>query len=390
MKQTFASVRNDWSVLLALAADQRVAPFLYHRITSQGWSEAVQADVLVQLRESYRASLLRNMGHYGEVRRVAECLQGAGIPVLLLKGAFLAATVYEHLALREMNDIDILVPQHQLPQAAALVQTLGYKPARQLSIVEDMEHSHHLPVFLRRPFGSLELHWNITRPTDTHAIDPTELWRCARPATIAGMDLLGLAPEDLLLHLCIHTSYQHQFAFGLRPFCDIAYTIEHYADAIDWNVLVGRCRQWGWQRGVYLAFTLAHELLGAAVPHEVLDTLRPSQINTQILAVAHEQIFTEKPFANSMPPKLAALGDTKNVQRWLSTLRSSIFVSTYQLSTLYQIAPDSPAIYLYYFVRTKDLLVRYSRQAFRLQQGDEQLHALARRKNALSDWLADG
>jgi hypothetical protein len=47
---------------------------------------------------------------------------------------------------------------------------------------------------------------------------------------------LGLGLEDLLLHLCFHTSFQHVFRFGgLRSFCDVATTLDERGPSVDWS-----------------------------------------------------------------------------------------------------------------------------------------------------------
>jgi hypothetical protein len=55
------------------------------------------------------------------------------------------------------------------------------------------------------------------------------------PVQIAGCDSLTPSPEDLLLHLCPHISYQNRFAFGLPPSCDIAETISRFDSTLDWQ-----------------------------------------------------------------------------------------------------------------------------------------------------------
>src|SRR6185436_11185739 len=54
--------------------------------------------------------------------------QGAGIDVLVLKGAALAQLVYPQPVLRPMRDIDILVRASDVYRAYALLPKIGFMP----------------------------------------------------------------------------------------------------------------------------------------------------------------------------------------------------------------------------------------------------------------------
>jgi hypothetical protein len=142
---------------------------------------------------------------------------------------------------REMSDLDILVRRDHLPQAVDAMRARGYSPARPFTIDADVAQFHHLPRFSHGEAAPIEVHWNITPPLDSHAIDPEELWVRAVPWSSAHIPALGLSLEDLLLHLCFHTSFQHQFQFGgLRALCDVATTLDEQGPSFDWRLLFGR------------------------------------------------------------------------------------------------------------------------------------------------------
>ncbi len=63
-----------------------------------------------------------------ELREVLAALAGAGLPVLLLKGAALAYTLYPEPHLRERCDTDLLLPSRdEAERAWRVLQTLGYQ-----------------------------------------------------------------------------------------------------------------------------------------------------------------------------------------------------------------------------------------------------------------------
>ena len=381
---------SDWEVLLEQVAIQRVSPLLYQRLKERDLDVVVPAAIMQTLHELYLPNSARNLRLYHELGEIVRTLQAANIPVIVLKGAYLAKAVYGNIALRPMVDIDLMVPQSDVPLVVEKLLALGYSPLSQFWIEAQFATSPHLPRFMKPGAVGIKVHWTITSPRRSYCIEVDELWARSSPVTLAGVEVLGLCPEDLLLHLCLHTSYQHQFTMGLRPFCDIAETIRCYGDNISWEHVRQRADQWRWRRGVYLALYLAREFVDAAVPDEVLHGLKPADFGETIVAAAKEQVFTDKAMAVALSTNLAPLWGPKRLWDKAVYLFKILFPPTQVMSTKYSASPDSPRIYLYYPVRLRDLLVRHGPMTWRLLRGDREMTPLAERKNTLWDWLAEG
>ena len=282
------------------------------------------------------------MRYYGELRRIVAALNDDGIPAIALKGIFLAEIVYGNIALREMNDIDLLVPENQVVATTATLSTLGYPPRTHDSAV-----IMHLPRFIKPNAAGVEVHWAITRPDRHYSIPVEVLWKRAVPVSIAGTMTNGLSAEDLLLHLCLHTSYQHQFTFGLRPFCDIAETIRHYGADLDWQELSQRGEERQWKKGVYLSLLLANDFVDAGVPVTILRDLRPQDLTQTVIKTAREQVFTDKTFAISVHPNLAkVLRDDKKKAGIMELLRN-VFLPREVMANMHNLDPTSPKLYFF-------------------------------------------
>ncbi len=63
---------------------------------------------------------------YQELERILQAFDEAGIPVIVLKGAALAATVYEDIGLRPMGDLDLLIHPEDFSQAIRRMRSLGF------------------------------------------------------------------------------------------------------------------------------------------------------------------------------------------------------------------------------------------------------------------------
>ena len=93
---------------------------------------------------------------------------------------------------------------------------------------------------------------------------------------LRGHDALVLCAEDFLLHLCVHLC-RHRFNGGVIALCDIAATISHHGDRLDWarfERLAAAARRF---RYAFVPLRLAADLMGADVPAPVLASLRASR-----------------------------------------------------------------------------------------------------------------
>lgn len=377
-----------WQALLALTAAQRVRPLLWHRLRQKGLVEAVPARMAEALRNASLRNTVHNLRLYGELRRLLSALKPEGIPLILLKGIALAEEVYGNMGLREMNDIDVLARPADLARIVEILTGMGYRTLQPVCVDITLKTQHHLPGLVKPDHAGFEVHWNLTAPGESYSIDPGGLWERAAPIHIAGCEALVLSPEDLLLHLCLHTSYQHQFAFGLRPFCDIAETIARFGSTLDWQAMTERAIHWGWQRGVYLALRLAGELAGAVVPADIMERLRPADMTDAVLETARAQIFADKYPAVSISAPLAELLESKRFRDKIRIFWQRVFLPRDTIAALYPVPRDSVRIYFCYPRRVVDVLRRHGHTLKKYRQNDAPLKTLVGRTNHIAGWLA--
>lgn len=374
--------------LLWLAAAQQVSSLVWHRLKQKGLAGEIPPNLAESLRDSFRSNTMINLRNYGELKALLTVLNTERIPMILLKGIYLADAVYENRALREMVDIDLLGRIDNMERIVAILKGKGYAARKQFSTELTLKIDQHLPRFLKKGGAAVEVHGNLMNRYDPGYIEPDVFWENAVAVRIAGCDALVLPPSLLLLHLCYHTSYNHQFAFGLRPSCDIATVIKHFGTALDWPDLIAKARGWGWQRGVYLALRLARELTGAAVPDDVLAELRPQSMKDEIVATARSQIFSDKAIANSIPDSLARLLASPSLLVKCRIFLQRIFASKEYLASQYAVKPDSIGIYACYLYRIFDLF-RHHGGSMKLHSEDNpEIHGIVVRKNILVDWLS--
>jgi hypothetical protein len=278
--------RTLWDRTLRIAEWNRLSPMLFSYLRS---SAGVPAAVHDALEQAYLANAARNLFVGAAQRRVLDALAAANVPAMLLKGAALVETVYADPALREMLDLDILVPSDLMSTATVVLASLGYHP---LSESEDAEQSrqgiaaHHDPALIGdKEIFAVELHRHIARTGEASKLVIDDFWQRAR-SSAKGAHRLP-APEDLLLHVCLHFTrnrlgggYQRRNTGGaLAQICDIARIIDR--EEVDWAALARAARRYHMDASVFLALFAARQL-GVAVPGLALAELRPPSFDPAI------------------------------------------------------------------------------------------------------------
>ena len=364
---------SDWEAVMQQAIRHGVAPLLYHRLEPFRSSYLIPDEMWQKLHHIYLQSAGRNVRQFHQLTDILALLQRHKIPVVVLKGAHLAEIVYGDIALRPMTDIDLLFQQNNLAAAQKRLLAAGY-----------LAQKHKFPV--------LDLHSRLDDSLAEIKIDMAEVWQRAEPATIAGVQVLVLAPEDLLLHLCLHLAFHHLFQFaGLRALCDIAETIRCYRAQLQWAQVETRAKQWQAGNAVYLALSLAKDLVGAQVPDNVLTNLTPYEITPQVQTWAITQIFQEGYNAPPLSPYFVQLWQAGPLQQKLFLLRRLIFPSSQTVTQKYPVILGSTQNYLYYFIRVKDHFVRYGRTTWRILTGDQNTISWIKqqqRNMAIMKWLS--
>jgi hypothetical protein len=380
---------SEWAEVLRQARDNGVVPLLYQRLTTAPPLVETPPAVLEDLRTLAMRSAAQSLHIVAELRVVLETLQRQGVAVIVLKGAHLGQLVYGSFALRTMCDLDVLVRREDLDRAAAALAGAGYTPQYDGVEAVDYLHHHHLRPMARPGGIKVEIHWTIAQPGAPFEVDLPGLWARARPADIAGVDVLVLAPEDLLIHLCLHASFGHRFRFGLRALWDIREVVRHYQADLDWDVVARRARELEIGRYMYLTLRLARELLAADLPAAAIEPLEPAGFRPEVLTWARTCVFTTETEA-AVSPSMAKLWTARPLRTKLSVLGQTLFPSRTAMARIYGTRAASPWIYLYYAARGADLLLRYGRHAWRLWRGDDrtrdELRAVTER-SAMREWL---
>ncbi len=214
--------------------------------------------------EFYYATLGCNIIFYDELKKLLLRLKEINISVIVLKGMALAETVYPHIGLRPMADIDLLVRKEDCLSIERELLALGYHPQSVVS-----------PCYIKEKIWGLsitfDLHPGLWYVEDR---DLEEVWKRALPHTIDGIESLIMEPSDMLIHISVHSLVDHGI-LEKTWLTDIVRTIGYYNERIDWGYIIRKAKYYNLQIPLYRAFS--HALTsGASIPQSVLDELKPA------------------------------------------------------------------------------------------------------------------
>ncbi len=157
-------------------------------------------------------------------------LAAADIPVLLLKGFYLAERLYGGLAHRPQSDVDLLVRPRDFRRAVRTLRTLGYVVAR------GDNHSRDLV----RGRSKIDLH-RFLRWAPALRIDESALWASTIEGEAAGVTFRTLSDEYTLVALAVG-AYENlgQGMARMKQLLDLWLLVRALDPAYDWEGFFGR------------------------------------------------------------------------------------------------------------------------------------------------------
>ncbi|MCA1817561.1 MAG: nucleotidyltransferase family protein [Acidobacteria bacterium] len=255
----------EWGEVSDLAWRHGLVPLLFARL-SEFCRGVVPGDVLASVREQFARASALNVYLSDELRRLLRLFAERGVEAMPYKGPALAVAAYGDVRLRQFCDLDIVVRARDTDTAIDALGSRGFAPYGDLDAARQafVRRTQHNLAFTRdRDRTVVELHWDVASRGFSRAVEAEGLWARSRAGEFEGVPARALAPEDLLLALCVHGT-KHVWE-RLGWLCDIARLVEREAE-LDWRLIAARAREGGCARMLAVALDLARELFGADLP----------------------------------------------------------------------------------------------------------------------------
>lgn len=374
---------GDWDHFLRLARIHRLGPMLCSRLDHAGLAEPIPESVLDALRPTHRRNALRALKMFRELVNVTEALNEAGIPSIALKGAYLAQFAYPSPALRPLRDLDLLLHREQAVDAFRFLVERGYRPLFHGFPESYLEFGKHLPSLISPDGIEIELHFQLVETGLTCLRpSPDEIWKKSATRKIAGSAVRFLGKEDLLLHLCVHATLQHNLNVGPLALSDVAFLLESHD--IDWEDFLNATRAGTWQRCALILLHLAKMHVGAKVPDEVLHRL--GETGKETLEHAEHLLFSD-PAMHKLEGAAGFFASGTLLER-LSGLSGKIFRPRTFIAKIFPARAASPKVFMYYpvywfrLLRTRVLNILSESYSRRRELDEFALH-----RNEFDRWL---
>ncbi len=231
---------------------------------------------------------------------ILKCMRQSGIACITLRGQSIAELLYHPATLRPQTDIDLLVNENDIRAATQVVAQSGFKAV------------DHYPLLFFRNGVLLDLHadpldmerihtWKHLTPMRTHDF----FLHAAEDGELAGVQALLPYPRVNLPYLCFH-AMKHSFE-RLVWLWDIALLSRKVQKQQQWDAVLDGIREYRLQRPCFYALSYVHAHLGAPVPNNILESIRPQmdlrERSMYARFMRHEVIpfLAERLFSRMMP-----------------------------------------------------------------------------------------
>jgi hypothetical protein len=224
----------------------------------------VSPDVAVRLRADRDAAISMHLRTCSVLDRLALLLPD--VPWATFKGPVLSELAHPVPGLRSYRDLDLLVPPRALREVASRFAEAGWTVADRaetLTLPEVRGEMHW-----RTPAGvMIDLHWSMFNMAAERRRLPvsTDHLLARRRATRLGLTSAPvLDPVDAFVHVCLHAAMS-----GADRMLMLLDVDQLCRQALDWDALVERARQWRAASAVGLVLRRTRSVLGTPVPPDI-------------------------------------------------------------------------------------------------------------------------
>ena len=247
----------------------RLIPLLYQNLLNQN----IQTAVMSRYRGIYRSFWARNQLLFHKVKPVLEALHKVGVEIILFKGAGLVLRHNIDIALRPMEDIDIIVHRKDINIILSVVRKLGWQPkfGRPHIINEAINEIS----FCNESGQFIDIHFHALKHAKwgTHELI---YWKRALQVDLLGVPVKVMDDTDHLIHIIVHGIARNPVP-PIRWISDAMLLLDsHYS--IQWDYLVEQSEKLRVTIPIYQGLKYLKEKMEAInIPEDVLIELKSCQ-----------------------------------------------------------------------------------------------------------------
>lgn len=255
---------RDWDGVVTVARAEAMLATLAHRTAAADLPPSI-ASLFADQRAAATVAQVQALWEAEMARRA---LAPEGVEFVLLKGTAYAAAGLSCSAGRQIGDLDILVPAHDIGRAENELLNAGWEWVKPDPYDDHYyrEHMHELPPLIHAGRDRMiDVHHTIL--PRTHRIAPDAL-AMVSDAVTTGEGFAVLCPPDMAVHCAAHLLADGDLQGGLRNLWDFHCLTRDFvaADSGFWGRLDARADLHGLRAEVHRAARLARDLYGTSLP----------------------------------------------------------------------------------------------------------------------------
>ena len=227
---------TDWDELVTQAENYSVAPLLFNSLREGNIN--FPSNTKRQLYALVQRHRWANDARSRALIEITRACNKNAIQIIVLKGAFLAHSLYPSPSMRPMSDIDLLAPPDRAKDVIQILRELGYSAPEQAGNQYMSEH-HHLPGAHATRDGQqilVEVHHDALSGDTPESITTNNLTVPLQEFFNGEDKNLALGHQDQLRHLYHHMS-EPASRLKLIWCADIMFYASHFEPEIDWPSL---------------------------------------------------------------------------------------------------------------------------------------------------------
>jgi hypothetical protein len=356
----------EWSGVLYHAQRHRLVPMLYHGLTAS-CAGLVPPPQLAILKSLSQRAVGQGLFLVAEMLRILETFRKEGITAVAFKGPVLAELAYRSVALRQFDDLDILVSESDVFRARRLLLSQGYQISKLYNFFGDKHHLRWRCAFSlehHKTHVHVDLHWKFTKPGFSFPFDTNSLLKRLVVVQVGGREVLSFPIEDVVLLHCVHG------AKHLWNRLEWIYSLDRLVSThsyLDWARICGEAKKLRSERMLLLGLAVARCFYMTDLPGWVVQKIEADRFLPSLTRSVRGAVF----FDEALQVHEARRGafHLRTREKWRDRLRCFLYFVQLRLRPTEQ---DRKAVrlhrslsFVYYMLRPLRLVWVYGLQPLR-------------------------
>jgi hypothetical protein len=258
----------DWEYVRREASENAILPLVARHLFAAA-PDVLPAEHVERMKTAVRANTVRCLSLTAELIKIMDRFRSEGILAIPYKGPVIAAQAYGDVALREYDDLDMILAQRDLPKACEVMLGLGYQKKFPWILSTDAGASPVPGEYNFRDEAQrvlVELHTELTLRHFPATLDVDDFQKNLVPVDLSGHEVATFSPQDVLLLLCVHGA--KDFWERLSWIADVSELVQSHP-GLDWDQVLRRAESLKCGRMLNLGLALAASILDMPLPAEL-------------------------------------------------------------------------------------------------------------------------